>query len=85
VYVSACLYEETGLHRFQAAHDVFRSLDRLTPAEQNEVLVGVAKLIEKAIELNQYAVDSVRWQAMPPCGEPWNALPLCGPHGPFAP
>lgn len=50
IYISACLHEETGLTAYQAAHDVSRPLDRLSPARQNEVLVGIAKAIKKTME-----------------------------------
>ena len=35
ILVSACLHETSGLSRFQAAHDISRPLDSLTPAELN--------------------------------------------------
>ena len=48
VYLSACLYKETEIETYQAAHDVARPLDSLTPAEQNQVLVQVCQEIKKA-------------------------------------
>lgn len=45
--VSACLDETSGLSRFQAAHDISRPLDRLTPAELNETLAGIAREINR--------------------------------------
>jgi hypothetical protein len=50
IYLSACLYEETGLKDIQAAHDISRPLDGLTPAKQNQVLVAIAKKIKAAME-----------------------------------
>ncbi|HEX5871109.1 MAG TPA: TIR domain-containing protein [Longimicrobium sp.] len=45
IYLSACLFDETGLDALQAAHDISQPLDALAPAQQNEQLVKVAKLI----------------------------------------
>jgi TOMM system kinase/cyclase fusion protein len=47
ILVSACLYETSGLSRFQAAHDISRPLDRLTAAELNETLAGIAREINR--------------------------------------
>jgi class 3 adenylate cyclase len=47
ILVSACLDETSGLSRFQAAHDISRPLDRLTPAELNETLAGIAREINR--------------------------------------
>ncbi|MFL6210206.1 MAG: TIR domain-containing protein [Pyrinomonadaceae bacterium] len=49
VYLSACLHEETGLIDYQAAHDISKPLDSLSPAKQNAVLVDVSKKIKSAI------------------------------------
>lgn len=52
VYLSACLYDETALSRYQAAHDISEPLDGLSPAQQNEQLVKVAKLIRSQAALS---------------------------------
>jgi hypothetical protein len=48
VYLSACLYKETEIETYQAAHDVARPLDSLSSAEQNQVLVQMCQEIKKA-------------------------------------
>ena len=35
VYLSSCLYDETEIKDYQAAHDISNPLDSLMPAEQN--------------------------------------------------
>jgi predicted ATPase/class 3 adenylate cyclase len=47
VMVSACLHETSGLSRFQAAHDISRPLDSLTPAELNSTLANIARVINE--------------------------------------
>ena len=49
IYLSACLHEETGLIDYQAAHDISKPMDSLSPAKQNAVLVDVSKKIKLAI------------------------------------
>src|SRR5262245_29209667 len=49
ILVSACLHETSGLSRFQAAHDISRPLDSLTPAELNETLAAIAREIERLV------------------------------------
>ena len=48
VCLSACMYEETEMADYQAAHDISRPLDSLTPAEQNRVLLDIGKHIKAA-------------------------------------
>jgi hypothetical protein len=48
ICLSACLYDETGIGAYQAAHDPSRPLDSLTPAEGNAALVGICREIKKA-------------------------------------
>jgi O-acetyl-ADP-ribose deacetylase (regulator of RNase III) len=48
-HLSACLYSETEIEKYQAAHDVGRPLDSLTPAEQNGALVRICQEIKKAV------------------------------------
>jgi TOMM system kinase/cyclase fusion protein len=47
ILVSACLYETSGLSRFQAAHDISRPLDSLTPAELHGTLANIARDIDR--------------------------------------
>jgi hypothetical protein len=46
VYLSSCLYDETEIRDYQAAHDIAKPLDSLTPAKQNAILVDVCRKIE---------------------------------------
>ena len=48
VYVSSCLYDETEIGDYQAAHDISKPLDSLPPAEQGAVLTHVCKQIKAA-------------------------------------
>jgi TOMM system kinase/cyclase fusion protein len=49
ILVSACLHETSGLSRFQAAHDISRPLDGLTPAALNETLAAIAREINRLV------------------------------------
>ena len=48
VYVSSCLYDETEIGSYQAAHDISKPLDSLTSADLNTVLVDVCRKIKAA-------------------------------------
>ncbi|MBA3965065.1 MAG: TIR domain-containing protein, partial [Nitrospirales bacterium] len=48
VYLSACLYEETEIQHYQAAHDISTPLDSLTEADQSRVLADICKKIKAA-------------------------------------
>jgi hypothetical protein len=48
VYLSHCLYDETEIKRYQAANEISKPLDSLTPSEQNAALVNVCKKIKAA-------------------------------------
>src|SRR5262245_51646588 len=50
ILVSACLHETSGLSRFQAAHDISRRLDSLTPAELNQTLAAIARTIDGLVK-----------------------------------
>ena len=53
VYVSSCVYEETEIGRYQAAHETSKPLDALTPAEQGSVLSDVCRKIKAAVGSSQ--------------------------------
>lgn len=46
--LSACLYEETVLSEYQAAHDTSKPLDSLTVSKRNEVLRDICRRISEA-------------------------------------
>jgi hypothetical protein len=48
VYLSSCLYDETEIGNYQAAHDISKPLDSLTSAKQNAVLTDVCRKIKAA-------------------------------------
>ena len=48
VYLSSCLYDETEIRNYQAAHDISKPLNSLTPAEQDDVLADVCRKIKAA-------------------------------------
>jgi hypothetical protein len=41
VYVSTCAYDDAGIGKYQAAHDITEPLDALSPADQNKQLKRV--------------------------------------------
>ena len=49
VYLSSCLYDETEIKDYQAAHDISKPLNSLTPAEQDHVLADVCRKIKAAV------------------------------------
>jgi hypothetical protein len=48
VHLSSCLYDETEIKDYQAAHDIAKPLDSLTLSQQNAALVNVCKKIKTA-------------------------------------
>ena len=48
VYLKSCLYDETEIKDYQAAHNIFKPLDYLRPAERAAVLVNVCRQIKAA-------------------------------------
>jgi hypothetical protein len=48
VCISHCLYDKTEIEHYQAANDISKPLDSLTPSEQNLVLADVCRKIEAA-------------------------------------
>jgi hypothetical protein len=49
IYVSYCLYDETEIEGYQAAHDISKPLDHLTPPDQRRVLAEVCRKIKAAV------------------------------------
>jgi hypothetical protein len=49
VYVSSCLYDETEIKNYQAAHDIAKPLNSLTLAEQDNVLAQLCRKIKTAV------------------------------------
>jgi hypothetical protein len=47
-YISHCLYDETEIKHYQAANEISKPLDSLTPSEQNRVLADVCRKIKAA-------------------------------------
>jgi len=48
VHVSSCLYEETEIKDYQAAHNISKPLDSLRPAQQRGVLADISRKIKAA-------------------------------------
>jgi len=48
-----CLYEETEIGKYQAAHDISRPLKSLTSAKQDDVLAAICRKIKEAAENRQ--------------------------------
>jgi TIR domain len=51
IYASSCLFDETEIRDYQAAHDISKPLDSLTPAKRSVVLVEVCKPIKAAVNV----------------------------------
>jgi hypothetical protein len=49
VYVSSCLYDETEIKDYQAAHNISKPLDTLRRAEQCRVLTDICRQIKAAV------------------------------------
>src|SRR5262245_59828675 len=49
VYVSSCLYDETEIKDYQAAHDIANPLNSLTLDEQDAVLAQICRKIKNAV------------------------------------
>jgi TIR domain len=50
IYISSCLYKQTEIAKYQAAHDVSRPLDRMTKANRQAVLSEVYTLIKNHLD-----------------------------------
>jgi hypothetical protein len=48
IYVSACLYDETPVHAYKAAHDISRTLEEMNPAECNRAIAAICRRIAEA-------------------------------------
>lgn len=49
VYLSPCLYQDSEIEPYQAAHDISRPLDSLSVSEQNVHLVRICQEVKKAM------------------------------------
>ncbi|MGE0820881.1 MAG: TIR domain-containing protein [Candidatus Binatia bacterium] len=49
VYLSACMYKETEIEAYQAAHNIAHPLDSLPPSQQNQVLLQICEEIKRAV------------------------------------
>ncbi|MFN5465258.1 MAG: macro domain-containing protein [Cyanobacteriota bacterium] len=49
VYLSPCLYQESGVGAYQAAHDTSRTISSLRGAKREEVLVNICQKIKAAL------------------------------------
>jgi internalin A len=50
IYISSCLYENTEISKYQAAHDIARPLDRMTRPNRQAVLSAVCAGIRRAMD-----------------------------------
>jgi hypothetical protein len=50
VHLSSCLYDETEIGDYKAAHNISKPLDSLTPAEQGAELAQICRKIKTAFE-----------------------------------
>jgi len=49
IAVSACLYREADIEKYQAANDPARPLDTLRPSEANRTLVRICEQVKEAM------------------------------------
>jgi len=66
VYVSSCLYDETEIVSYKAAHDISKPLDALTQAEQGSVLADVCRQIKVAVGPSQEGAPGAAGPKMAP-------------------
>ena len=61
ICLSACLFNETEIKHYQAAHDISVPLDKLSEADQNDVLVKVCEIIKEAANScsNQHSTNEL--------------------------
>lgn len=87
VYISYCLYDETEIKDYQAAHDISKPLDSLSPSEQNRILAEVCRKIKAATNPKSPAHAQAEHDALasaissynrPPSG-PLSSGPALGP------
>ena len=87
VYISHCLYDETEIEHYQAANEISKPLDSLTPSEQNRVLADVCRKIKAAANPKSPAHAQAEHDALasdissynrPPSG-PLSSGPALGP------
>jgi len=50
IYLSDCMYELTEIENYQAAHDISRPLDNLSPSELNSAIKSICKQILAAAD-----------------------------------
>jgi hypothetical protein len=65
IYISPCLYQETEIEKYQAAHDISRPLADLKETEQHQVLVEICQKIKQAFEdknFNEYNSQRPKFQ-----------------------
>ena len=48
VYLSACMYKESEIEPYQAAHDLSKPLNTLSSAKRDQVLLEIAQKIKEA-------------------------------------
>lgn len=50
--LSSCLYEQTAINGFKAAHDISVPLDLLSPAKRNKEIAGICREMKKILQPN---------------------------------
>lgn len=61
--ITSCLFDETEIATFQAAHDPKRPLDSLSSAELNKALTDIARLIRDALNPHVARHQMMVWRA----------------------
>ena len=79
IYCSACMYEQTEIASYQAAHNIARPLDMLSKPERQGVLSAVCAKLLKVVESGSAALSSgkVAKSAAPANGKPPRRLECC--------
>src|SRR5271166_3768938 len=66
VYLSSCLYDETEVENYQAAHDIAKPLDQLKPADRNSVLTQICRKVRDAAAKPARSFKEERFDKSPP-------------------
>lgn len=66
VFISSCLYKETEIARYQAAHDISRPLDRLSKSQRQAALSDICAKLVGIAALPQSATSSPSLSALEP-------------------
>ena len=59
VYLSACMYEETEVAKYQPVHDISKPINSLDPSEQEQVILYICQQIKSAVNSKFSSINSL--------------------------